>query len=91
MQDKPWIDEELKEGEEALPRLKEGELEKASKIVQGKNRSGLRWVPSKSCSGLDKRDERRNCRVLGESGTQWHMAATSLHDDVLLDSEECHE
>ena len=32
MQDKPWRNEELSEGEEALPRLKEGDLEKASRL-----------------------------------------------------------
>ena len=32
MQDKPWKNEELSEGEEALPRLKEGDLEKASRL-----------------------------------------------------------
>ena len=32
VQDKPWWNEELKECEEALPRLKEGDLEKASRL-----------------------------------------------------------
>ena len=36
--------------------------------------------------GLDKRVERRNRGVLGEGGAEWKMAATSLHDDVLLGS-----
>ena len=35
VQDKPWRDEELRKGEEALPRLKEGGLEKAYKAKTG--------------------------------------------------------
>ena len=37
MQDKPWRNEDLRECEEALPRLKEDDLEKTSKIVQGRS------------------------------------------------------
>ena len=37
MQNKSWRNEELKECEEALPRLKECDLEKGIKIVQGKH------------------------------------------------------
>ena len=43
MQDNLWRDEELRRWEEATPRLKEGDLEKAlrmSKNVQSKDRSG---------------------------------------------------
>ena len=61
MQVKPWRNEELTECEEALPRLKEGDLDRGIKIVQGKNRSGLRCIPPNSSSGLDKRDERKSC------------------------------
>ena len=41
--------------------------------------------------GLDNGNERSNCGILGESGAEWQMAATSVHNDVFLDSEECHE
>ena len=37
--------------------------------------------------GHDKRNERRN----GEGGIERKMATTSMHDDVLLDSEECYK
>ena len=37
---RPWRSEELRECEEALPRLK-GDLEKTSRLYKGKNRSGL--------------------------------------------------
>ena len=36
MQDKPWRDEELRQCEEALPRLKEGVLEKTSGLYKAK-------------------------------------------------------
>ena len=36
MQNKQWRNEELKEGEEALPRLKEGDLDKASRLHKEK-------------------------------------------------------
>ena len=36
MQNKPWRNEELKEFEEALPRLKEGDLDKASRVYKAK-------------------------------------------------------
>ena len=39
-------------------------------------------------SGFDKRNEERNRGVLGEDGTKWKVSATSMHDDVLLDTEE---
>ena len=48
---------------------------KRIKIVQGRNRSGLRWIPSKSSLGLDKRNERRNCGILGESEAEWQVAS----------------
>ena len=34
VQDKPWRNEELRKGEEALPRLKEGDLEKALRLYK---------------------------------------------------------
>ena len=36
MQDKPWRNEELRRSEEALPRLKEGDLEEASRLYKAK-------------------------------------------------------
>ena len=47
LRNKPRRNEELKKSEEALPRLKGGDLEKASRLF-------------KSSSGIDRRDERRN-------------------------------
>ena len=40
MQHKPRRNEELRKGEEALPRLKEGDLEKASRLYKAKTGVG---------------------------------------------------
>ena len=40
MQDKPWRNEELRRCEEALPRLKEGDLEKGPRLYQAKTGVG---------------------------------------------------
>ena len=40
MQDRSWRNEVLKECEEALPRLKEGDLEKASRLYKAKTGVG---------------------------------------------------
>ena len=91
LEDKTWENEELKKLEEALPRLKECDLDKASRLYKTDNRSGMRRLRPKSLLGFDKRNKRRNRGDLGEGGTKWKMAAASLHNDVLLDTEECHE
>ena len=41
MQDKHWRNEELRRCEEALPRLKEGDLEKAPRMHKAKDRSRM--------------------------------------------------
>ena len=91
MQDKPWRNEELKKCEEALPRLKEGDVEKASRLYKAKTGVGCDGFHPKVPLDLTTETERESCGILGEGGTERTMAATSLHDDVLLDSEECHE
>ena len=53
--------------------------------------SGLRWLWDEIAVGFDESNKRRSGGILGEGGTVWEMAATSLHNDVLLDFEECHE
>ena len=35
-----------------------------------------------------KSPERRHSGALGKGVEEWKMAATSMHDDILLDSEE---
>ena len=51
----------------------------------------MRRLPHQSPPGLDKRNTNRSGGTLGESGAVWEMATTRLHNDVLLDSEECYE
>ena len=41
--------------------------------------------------GFHRRNERRNRTVLEEGGAEWKVAASSVHDDLLLDSQEYHE
>ena len=91
VENKPWTNEELKKLEEALPRSKECDLETVSRLYKAKVRSGMRRLPPERSLGLDKRNKRRNRGVSGKGETKWKMAAASLHDDVLLDTEECHE
>ena len=66
-------------------------LGKSVEIVKCKNRSGMRRLPPKNSLGLNKRNKWRNRRVLREGEAEWQVAATSMHDDVLLGSEECYE
>ena len=37
------------------------------------------------------KETRGNTGILRESRAEWQMAATSMHNDVLLDPEECYE
>ena len=51
----------------------------------------MRWHSLQGPGGFDKRNKRRSGGTLGEGGTMREMAAASLHDDRLLDSEKFHE
>ena len=85
--DKPWKNEKLRKLDKALPRLKEGDLEKASRM---KAKTG-------GCDGfhpkvlLDLTKETSYCGILGDGGAEWQIPATGLHNDVLSDPEGCHE
>ena len=90
MQDKPWRNEEVRNGEEALPRLKEGDVEKTSRLYKAKTGVGCDGFHPEASLGLDTRNKRINCGIRRNSGAKWQVAATSLHDDVVLDTEECY-
>ena len=60
-----------------LPRSKKDDLEKASRLYKAKTGVGCDGFHPKSSFGLAKRNERINCGILGHSGTEWLMAATS--------------
>ena len=51
----------------------------------------LRGYKAKTGAGCDGFQPRVSLGVHGECGTEWEMSATSMHDDVLPDSEECHK
>ena len=84
MEDKPWNNEELKKLVEALPRLKECDLEKESRFYKAKDKSGMRRLPPERLLEFDERNMQRNCGVAGNGGTKWKMAAASLRNDVLF-------
>ena len=93
MEDKPWKNEELNKLQEALPRLKDFGLEKVSKLHKAKTGAGCDGFHSKVHLNVTKetRGEVVEFFFFGEGRAEWKMSATSMHDDVLLDSEECHE
>ena len=92
MEDKPRKMMKLKKLEEVLPRLKERDLEKVSRLYKDQTGVGCDgFHPNSSSWTQQKRNERRNRGVLGEGGTEWQMAAASLHNDVVFDSEQCHK
>ena len=71
-EDTPWKNEELRKLEEALPRLKECDLEK-SRGYKAKTGAGCDGFHPKVPLHLTKETKRRNCGVLGEGG-EWKMA-----------------
>ena len=80
--------DELGRWEETMPRLKESGLENVSRVHKAKTGVGCDgFHPKVPLDLLDTRNKKGNCRVPREGGTEWQMAATSLHDDALLDFE----
>ena len=80
---KPWKNEELRKWEEALPRLTKCELEIVSRSYTAKAGVGCDGFLPQFPPNFTKETRRRNREVPGEVGTEWKVAATSLHDDVL--------
>ena len=75
--------------EEALPRKKECDVESA-KNIQGKDRSGIVTASTRKFPwNGQKKQEQKSWSSRGVAG--WQMAATSLYDDVFLDTEECYK
>ena len=85
LEEKQWKNEELKKSEEALARLKECDLEKHLDCTKQKTGVECDGFHPKVPLDLTQETRKGNCRVPGEGGTEWEMAAASLHDDVLLD------
>ena len=87
MEDKPRRNDELKKLEDALPRPKVCDLEKAWTLYKAKTGVGCDGFHPKVSLDFDKRNKRRSNGILGKVETKWQMTATSLHD-VVLDTEE---
>ena len=68
----------MKECEAALPRLKEGDLDKASRLYKAKTGVGCDGFHPKVPLDFTKETRGEHRGVLGEGGTKWQMAATSL-------------
>ena len=64
------------------------ELPGIGEELQGSDGCGMRWFSPSGAARLARRHEERNCEVRREGGAVWEMAASSLHDDVFVDSEE---
>ena len=90
-QDKPWRNEEFKECEETLPRLKEGDLEKASRLYKAKTGVACDGFHPKVPLDLTRETRGEIVECLERVEQSGKVAATSLHDDVLFDSKECHD
>ena len=58
LEDKPWENEKMKRLEEALPRLKECELEKVSRLYKAKTGVGCDGFHTKVPLDLNKRNKR---------------------------------
>ena len=86
MQNKPWRNEELKEGEEALSRLKEGDLEKTKKHC---TRQKQEWDATDSTRKFPWRgDVVEFLEKVVQSGKWPQQACTTM---FFLDTKECHE
>ena len=64
---------------------------KVSKLHKAKTGVGCDGFHTKVLLHVTKETRGENRGVLGEFGTKWKVAATSMYDDVLLDTAECHE
>ena len=84
-----WRSEGIRSGEEGLPRLKEKNLEKASRSYKVTTGLGGDQFHSKVLVNL-ARETKEECKVRRARQAVWEMAATSLHDDF-LDPEQRHE
>ena len=90
MEDKLLKNEELKKLEETLPRLKEGEQENVSRLYKAATGVGCDSLHPRVPLDLKKETRGEIVEFLENVGAEWKMAATNMHDDVLLDSQECH-
>ena len=67
------------------------DLEKSARSYKAKTGVGCDGFHVKVPLDLTKRNKRTSVGIIGEGGAVWEMAAANLHDDVLLETEECYE
>ena len=81
MKNKPWRNEELKKGEEALPRLKEGDLENASRLYKAKNGVECDGFHPKVSLYLTKETRGKNVEFLErvEQNGEWPQQACTTN------------
>ena len=91
MQNKPWRNDELKECEEALPRLKEGDLENASRLYKAKTGVGCDGFRPKVLLDLTTETRGEIVEFLEKVEQSGKWLQQGLHNDVLLHFQERHE
>ena len=89
--EKHWKHEDLRKLEEALPRLEECDVEKVSRMYKAKTGVGRDGFHPKVPLELTKETRGAILEFLEKVEQSGKMAATSMHSDVLLDSEECYK
>ena len=60
-------------------------------MAQSENRSWMRWLPPFFSLGFVLKTRGEVVEFLNKEEQKLKIATRSLHDDVLLDSEECSE
>ena len=73
-----------------MPRLKESHLEKAARNCMANTRVGCDGFHPEVPLELTRETRGEVVELLEKVEAVWEMAATSLHNDVLLDSEKRH-
>ena len=85
VEEKPWKNEELRSAEEALPRPKECLLEEVSRLFEAKTGVGCDGFHPEVPLDLTKETRGEIVEFLEKVEQSGKVAATSMHDDVLLD------
>ena len=90
VEEKPWKNE-WRNARGSTAKANRVPLGKSVEIVQSKHRSWVRRLSRQDPSRFNNRNERKIVEFWEKGGAEWKMAATSMHDDVLRDSEEFYE
>ena len=97
-----WLDEMKKrDEEEKMEEMHQHKVAQMRKSAEG-SAGLLQKITAKTgvgCDGLypkvhldlTRSNKSRHRGISGEDGAEWQMAAKSLYDDVLLDTEKCYK